>query len=113
MARQCADILRYGIKAIDPKYDADDPTGGGLSEGGIYQADKAVARMANHILGGARFGTSPKDSVLDLNNRAWEFDNLFVTDGSFMPTSGGSNPTLTIQANALRVADHLLSAGLV
>ena len=64
-------------------------------------------RIANHILGGARFGTDPKDSVLNPDCRAWEFDNLYVTDGSFMPTSGGANPTLTIQANALRVADLL------
>jgi choline dehydrogenase-like flavoprotein len=66
-----------------------------------------VNRIANHILGGARFGTDPKDSVLDPDCRAWRFDNLYVTDGSFMPTSGGANPTLTIQANAFRVADQL------
>ena len=41
--------------------------------------------------------------------RAWEFDNLYVTDGAFMPTSGGANPTLTIEANSFRVADHLLT----
>jgi choline dehydrogenase-like flavoprotein len=48
------------------------------------------------------------DSVLDPNCKAWDFDNLYVTDGSFMPTSGGANPTHTIEANAFRVADHLL-----
>ena len=67
----------------------------------------AVLLMFVLILGGARFGTDPKDSVLDVNCRAWEFDNLYVTDGAFMPTSGGANPTLTIQANSFRVADHL------
>jgi len=72
-----------------------------------YKAENALARMANHILGGARFGKDPTDSVLDQDCRAWQFDNLYVTDGSFMPTSGGANPTLTIQANALRVADLL------
>jgi choline dehydrogenase-like flavoprotein len=113
MAQQCANVLRFGIKKLNPDYDVDGPTGGAISSGGIYQAENALARMANHILGGARFGTDPKDSVLDRNNRAWEFDNLFVTDGSFMPTSGGANPTLTIQANALRVADHILTSGLI
>jgi choline dehydrogenase-like flavoprotein len=46
--------------------------------------------------------------VLDMDNRAWEFENLYVTDGAFMPTSGGANPTLTIQANSLRVGQALL-----
>ena len=50
-------------------------------------------------------GPTRADSVLDPQCRAWEFDNLYVTDGCFMPTSGGANPTLTIQANAFRVAD--------
>lgn len=77
-------------------------------KGGIYTAENALARIANHILGGARFGTNRNDSVLDPNCRAWDFDNLYVTDGSFMPTSGGANPTLTIEANSFRVADELL-----
>ncbi|MFM6405236.1 MAG: GMC oxidoreductase [Microcystis sp.] len=64
--------------------------------------------MDNPILGGARFGNDRNDSVLDINCRAWDFDNLYVTDGAFMPTSGGANPTLTIQANSFRVADELL-----
>jgi choline dehydrogenase-like flavoprotein len=79
-----------------------------LGEGGVYMAENALARCANHILGGARFGTDANDSVLDPNCRVWDFDNLYVTDGAFMPTSGSANPTLTIEANALRVADHLL-----
>ena len=45
--------------------------------------------------------------MLDQDNRAWEFENLYVTDGAFMPTSGGANPTLTIQANSLRVGEVL------
>jgi choline dehydrogenase-like flavoprotein len=46
--------------------------------------------------------------VLDKNCRAHEVPNLFVTDGSFLPTSGGVPFTMTIMANALRVADHLV-----
>jgi choline dehydrogenase-like flavoprotein len=100
LANQCAEILRY----ID---------GAGnypVTEfGSVYMGDNGISRIANHILGGARFGTDPKDSVLDKNCRAWGFDNLYVTDGAFMPTSGGANPTLTIEANSFRVADHLLT----
>jgi len=75
-----------------------------LGQGSVKDAP---LRIANHILGGARFGADPKDSVLDKNCRAWNFDNLYVTDGAFMPTSGGANPTNTIEANSFRVADHI------
>jgi len=78
----------------------------GLGFGAVFGKDE-LARCANHILGGARFGTDRRDSVLDPDCRTWSFDNLYVTDGCFMPTSGGANPTLTIQANAFRVADIL------
>jgi choline dehydrogenase-like flavoprotein len=76
-------------------------------EGSSYMSPNGIVRIANHILGGARFGSDPKDSVLDKNCRAWGFDNLYVTDGAFMPTSGSGNPTNTIEANSFRVADHL------
>jgi choline dehydrogenase-like flavoprotein len=46
-------------------------------------------------------------SALDVNCRSHEVDNLYVVDGSFFPSSSAVNPTLTIIANALRVAAHL------
>ncbi len=58
-----------------------------------------------HQAGTARFGSDPATSVLDLDCRAHEVDNLYVTDASFFPSIGAVNPTLTIIANALRVAD--------
>ncbi len=79
-----------------------------VGKGGSYLAPNGIVRIANHILGGARFGPDRNDSVLDPNCRAWDFDNLFITDGSFMPTSGSGNPTNTIEANSFRVADRLL-----
>ena len=60
-----------------------------------------------HQAGTVRFGTDPATSVLDLNCRAHDLDNLYVVDGSFMPSIGAVNPTLTIIANALRVGDHI------
>jgi choline dehydrogenase-like flavoprotein len=101
-AEQCRRVLAFGGDGGLGHYPVNE-------FGAIYSAENARARIANHILGGARFGADPADSVLDPNCRAWNFDNLYVTDGSFMPTAGGANPTLTIQANALRVADHLLT----
>lgn len=61
-----------------------------------------------HQCGTLRFGRDPETSVLDVNNKAHELDNLYVVDGSFFPSSGAVNPALTIMANALRVGDHLL-----
>ena len=61
-----------------------------------------------HVCGTCRFGDDPTDSVLDRNNRAHDLQNLYVVDASFFPSSGGTNPSLTIAANALRVADVLL-----
>lgn len=60
-----------------------------------------------HQAGTCRFGADPQTSVLDLNCKAHELDNLYVTDASFFPSIGAVNPTLTIIANALRVAGHL------
>ena len=61
-----------------------------------------------HQVGTCRFGTDPRMSVLDLNCRVHSVDNLYVVDGSFFPSSGAVNPSLTIIANALRVGEHLL-----
>ncbi len=55
--------------------------------------------------GGCRFGNNPKTSVLDKNCKAHELDNLYITDGSFMPTGGSLTYTFTIYANSFRVAD--------
>ncbi|MBU6476498.1 MAG: hypothetical protein KGQ32_01055, partial [Xanthomonadaceae bacterium] len=60
-----------------------------------------------HQAGTARFGADPKTSVLDLDCKAHELENLYVVDASFFPSIGAVNPTLTIIANALRVADRI------
>ena len=56
-----------------------------------------------HQVGTCRFGNDPATSALDKNCRLHHMDNLYVLDGSFMPTSLGVAPALTIMANALRV----------
>nr|WP_255672243.1 GMC family oxidoreductase [Corallococcus sp. AS-1-6] len=58
--------------------------------------------------GTCRFGDDPAASVLDKHCRAHEVPNLYVVDGSFMPTGGSVPSTLTIAANSFRVADHLV-----
>ena len=63
----------------------------------------------NLMAGGCRFGNDPKTSVLNKNCQAHEVSNLYVTDGSFMPTGGSVPYTFTIYANAFRVAEKIKS----
>jgi choline dehydrogenase-like flavoprotein len=62
----------------------------------------------SHQNGTMCFGTDPKTSVLDLNCKAHDLENLYIVDASFFPSCGAFNPSLTIAANALRVGDYLL-----
>jgi choline dehydrogenase-like flavoprotein len=73
-----------------------------------YFKQRIPLEGVGHQNGTCRFGTDPKQSVLDTNCRTHDLDNLYVVDGSFFASSGAVNPSLTIIANALRVGDHLL-----
>jgi choline dehydrogenase-like flavoprotein len=64
-----------------------------------------------HLVGGARMGPDPRTSVVDGFGRTHDIPNLFVCDGSILPTQGSANPGLTIQALAARTADYLISQG--
>lgn len=75
---------------------------------GLYLSKDIPLAGVAHQVGTARFGTDPATSVLDTNCKTHEIDNLYVVDGSFFPSSGAVNPSLTIMANALRVGDHLI-----
>jgi choline dehydrogenase-like flavoprotein len=77
----------------------------------IWQAGGAqdtltIDRYA-HLVGGCRMGTTPEESVIDADHRAWGVPNLFIADGSVMPTQGSANPALTIMALASRLAHRL------
>jgi choline dehydrogenase-like flavoprotein len=60
-----------------------------------------------HLLGTARMGNDPRESVIDRHHRAHDVPNLFLCDGSSLVTSGRGQPTMTIQALAFRAADHI------
>jgi len=62
-----------------------------------------------HLVGAARMGTDPRNSVVDGFCRSHDIANLFICDGSVLPTQGSANPGLTIQALAARTADYLIS----
>lgn len=98
--------LRQGRFLIDRGADI-------LEAAGAHQVDKVYADRVtgncSHQHGTARMGDDPETSVLNRWCQSHQVDNLFVVDGSPFPTATGANPTLTIMANAWRVADHLAS----
>ncbi|WIG60748.1 MAG: Glucose-methanol-choline (GMC) oxidoreductase:NAD binding site [Ktedonobacterales bacterium] len=74
----------------------------------LYMETSIPVAGVAHQSGTCRFGADPKTSVLDINCRAHEVDNLYVVDTSFFPSIGAVNPALTAIANAVRVGDHIL-----
>lgn len=77
----------------------------------IVLAQAFDKRTPSHQCGTIRMGLDPASSALDPLCRAWDHPNLYVVDGGFLPTSAAVNPALTIAAQALRVADHLVATG--
>jgi choline dehydrogenase-like flavoprotein len=68
-----------------------------------------IKRFA-HLVGGARMAERPQDGVVDRNQRMFGVDNVYLGDGSVLPTQGAANPALTIMALAAKLADHLTKA---
>ena len=62
-----------------------------------------------HLVGGARMAADERQGVVDSNCRSFAVPNLYITDGSVLPTQGRANPALTIRAVAARAADRLVS----
>jgi choline dehydrogenase-like flavoprotein len=76
--------------------------------GALIRVRKPINTFS-HALGTCRFGDDPARAALDPWCRFFGVPNLFVVDASFMPSSGGVNPSLTIAANALRVGQHVVA----
>ena len=74
----------------------------------IYLKKDIPLQGLAHQCGTCRFGTDAASSVLNTDCRTHQLDNLYVVDGSFFPSSGAVNPSLTIMANALRVGKRLV-----
>ncbi|WP_308462364.1 GMC family oxidoreductase [Mesorhizobium sp. INR15] len=79
-----------------------------FSNAKLYLGKDVPVGGTAHQAGTLRFGENPTDSVLDRDCKVHGIDNLYVTDASFFPSIGAVNPTLTIIANALRVADRIV-----
>jgi choline dehydrogenase-like flavoprotein len=65
----------------------------------------------SHLMGTCRMGTDPSSSVVNADGRSWDIRNLWVCDGSLFVSSGAVNPSLTIQALAMRMADRIGALG--
>ena len=77
-----------------------------IEKGRGYVSAEDNKRLA-HVCGTCRSGNDPKKSVVDVNCKSHDIKNLYISDASIFPTSGGTNLTLTIIANSLRVADYI------
>jgi choline dehydrogenase-like flavoprotein len=97
--------LKEKLKQIFEKLGESDSDFKDVKWGG-YDLD--ISGMS-HQNGTLRFGSDPATSVLDLNCKAHDLENLYVVDASFFPSCGAFNPALTIAANALRVGDHIIT----
>jgi choline dehydrogenase-like flavoprotein len=74
----------------------------------IWKVPVTEQTFSSHLLGTCRMGIDPKNSVVDKYHRTHDVRNLFIVDGSSFVTSGRGQPTMTIQALAFRMADHLI-----
>lgn len=91
-------LLRAGAQKMQEIFDA------------AGAEDTVTIERYAHLVGGCRMGRDDTEGVVDRNLRAFAVPNLYVTDGSVLPTQGSANPALTIMALAARCADHLTSA---
>jgi choline dehydrogenase-like flavoprotein len=89
------------LKTIEKELD-------GFQRGVMHPRGEIPIQVMANQCGTCRFGEDPKTSVLDLNCRTHDIDNLYVVDSSFFPSNASVSPALTIIANALRVGDHLI-----
>jgi choline dehydrogenase-like flavoprotein len=98
------DDLRHRADALRDKFAA------AIRPWRLVRLSPALTMNHGHPCGTVRFGDDPGSSVLDRDCKAHGLSNLFVVDGSFLPRSGAVNPSLTIAANALRVAPRIAAA---
>ena len=111
---------QFGLRVAHVNFDLHDNDNKliGFGKGKVEEVMRAAgateivqeARYA-HLVGAARMGKDPSTSVVDAFGHTHEIANLFVCDGSILPTQGSANPGLTIQALAARTADYLISQG--
>jgi len=79
----------------------------GGADSWTYPPHEGALETGDHHMGALRMSASPEDGIVDVNSRLHSVDNLYIAGSAVFPTGGYANPTLTIVALALRLADHL------
>ena len=109
---------RHGLPVADFSYSQCDNDRAMLKraqevmEGILYSAGAEEVMTINryaHLVGGCRMASDQTSGVVDADLRTFAVPNLYITDGSVLPTQGAANPALTIMALAARCADHLVT----
>ena len=117
LARRVADELtRLGHGRVRLHPALQEPAGGWARAGNLIGYDVTLDAPPMHVswhhMGTTRMAESPREGVVDADCRVHGTANLFVAGSSVFPSTGNANPTLTIVALALRLADHLKETGL-
>ena len=101
-------VLRYSLREIRTAYDY---VNAELIRSGIGRlsvpGEVKIRDGGGHMIGSTRMGKDPSISVTDAHARVWGMKNLYLAGSSLFPATGAANPTLTILALSLRLADHL------
>jgi choline dehydrogenase-like flavoprotein len=100
------DRLVYRWLDVLKSIEKGDPTT--FQRAGMHPRGEVPLSVVANQCGTCRMGNDPTTSVLDVNCRSHQVDNLYVVDSSFFPSCASVGPALTVIANALRVGDHLL-----
>lgn len=99
-------VMPIGVGTAIPQFGSQDQ----FHVGALRGVPDTVGGLVNHQMGTMRMGDDESTSVVDPDGRVRGVSNMFVADGSVFPTSGGYNPTLTIQAMAWRTADRVVAS---
>ena len=102
-------ILRFSLQEIRTAYDLlnAELIHSGIGRLSVPRKMKNIRNGGGHMIGSTRMGKDPSVSVTDAHARVWGIQNLYLAGSSLFPAAGAANPTLTILALSLRLADHL------
>jgi len=111
VVHRCTELDRRSLVALHARLSTELPRAGfGRLASDLGSADPwPITQDASHHMGTTRMGLDPASSVCDAQGRVHTLENLYVAGSSLFPTSGSANPTLTIVALSIRLAEHLRS----